>query len=266
MRVIAIANRQDADLGFVGERLLGHEARLANVLREDLAGLREPEAGADLIVLLGSDWSVYDTRHERAVAAEQALVRRAWDRGLPVLAICYGAQLVASALGLAVTRAAAPEIGWRTVQTDDEAVCPPGPWFQFHFDGWTDGNGLASSARTSSGPQAFRVGRTLGVQFHPEVTAQVARRWLLAEPDNVAAAGESVEAIAATLDDLMPDARLRCHSFVDGFLTEVAGADRRTGADRPPPHRRIAEHWRIAEHSYTQPRTRAVDAALPQGD
>jgi GMP synthase-like glutamine amidotransferase len=232
MLVMTIANREDADLGFVGERLYAHGARFQTVMRDELARLSAPDAGADLVVLLGSDWSVYDPRHHDAVAAEQALVRRAGATGLPVLAICYGAQLVASTLGMTVTRAAVPEIGWGRVQTRDEVLCPPGPWFQLHLDSWTGGRGPATIAHSPAGPQAFRTGRTLAVQFHPEVTAETARRWLHEQPDAVSAAGASLAEIEAGLDTLIPAARLRCHRFVDDFLTLVAQAEMGTARAR----------------------------------
>src|SRR5581483_11847784 len=112
MNVLVIGNHGDDDLGFVGERLEHHGADLHTIHRESLASLSDPEAAADLIVLLGSDWSVYDPTWRDAVAAEQALVLRSQSRGVPILAICFGAQLVASALGLSVTRAERPEVGW----------------------------------------------------------------------------------------------------------------------------------------------------------
>ena len=223
--VLAIGNHGDSDLGFVGERLREHHARIATVTREDLVGLRPPEAGTDLIVLLGSDWSVYDPAHRAAVAAEQTVVRRAHERGVPVLAICYGAQLVASTLGLTVTRAPAPEVGWYTLVTSAPEICPAGPWFQFHFDRWSDGRGVRSSAHTGAAPQAFRVGRTVAVQFHPEVTAPTARQWMLASPSAVAAAALTPDDVLASFAVAGAHARSRCHRFLDSFLEQVAGAE-----------------------------------------
>ena len=55
------------------------------------------------------------------MAREQELIREAHDRGLPVVGICLGAQMIAAALGGTVTRMETPEVGYKRVR-----VLPPG--------------------------------------------------------------------------------------------------------------------------------------------
>jgi GMP synthase-like glutamine amidotransferase len=224
MQVLAISNRGDDDLGFVGERLEHHGAELRRISRETLATVGAPEDGADLIVLLGSDWSVYDPTWREPIAAEQALVLRAQERQIPIFAICFGAQLAASAMGLAVTRAERPEIGWFDVDSDDPELCPPGPWFQFHSDRWHDGRGITSIARSPSGPQAFEVGRTLAVQFHPEVTAETAQKWVRDDPGAAAGAGLTADSVLESFEVSGLCAQRSCHEMVDRFLSRTATA------------------------------------------
>jgi GMP synthase-like glutamine amidotransferase len=224
LNVVVVANRGDGDDGFVGERLAELGASFVRLWREDPAGLADAELAADLVVSLGSDWSIYDALTKASAEAERALVRRAARRGVPVLGICYGGQLCASALGAEVTRAAQPEIGWRVLDSDDVSFCGTGPWFQYHFDRWTDGGPVRSFMRNSVSPQGFVFGRILGLQFHPEVTPATVSTWLRAAPDDVAAAGEVIESIEAETAELADDARRRCRLLVDAFLDTVASA------------------------------------------
>ena len=105
-----VGNRGDADPGLVGGRLaeLGFSFE-----RNEREYPREwkPLAAIDLVLLLGSEWSVYWESNQKEVAAESDLVRSAMQRGVPIFAICYGAQLVSHALGGTVGRSAQPELG-----------------------------------------------------------------------------------------------------------------------------------------------------------
>ena len=70
-----------------------------------------------------------------------------------------------------------PELGWTTIETDDPERIPAGPWLEWHFDRFAVPPGATEVARTGAAPQAFRHGRHLGVQFHPESTVEIVARW-----------------------------------------------------------------------------------------
>ena len=55
----------------------------------------------DLVVLLGSEWSVHAPVDPAALDAECELVRSARAAQVPVLGLCYGAQVLAHASGAA---------------------------------------------------------------------------------------------------------------------------------------------------------------------
>ena len=126
---------------------------------------RELLDGVDLVLPLGSDWSVYADHVADQVAAECGLLTAAHHRAIPILGICFGGQLLAHALGGSVGPIDRPEIGW----------CE-GPWAQWHLDGFVVPPGAVELARSPSGPQAFLIGRTLGLQFHPEVDESIMLR------------------------------------------------------------------------------------------
>ncbi len=141
------------------------------------AGL-PPPGSFDLLVVMGSVESVTDPTLEW-IGAERRLVEGAVRDGVPVLGVCFGAQLLAQVLGGEVERAPAPEIGWRLVATDDPGRIPPGPWVSWHEDRFTAPPGAEAVARTDVSLQAFVLGPFTGVQFHPEVDREIVHHWIL---------------------------------------------------------------------------------------
>ncbi|MCI2420917.1 gamma-glutamyl-gamma-aminobutyrate hydrolase family protein [Saccharopolyspora sp. K220] len=119
--------------------------------------------------MLGSHESAYDQRVPW-LADELAFVTAAVGRGLPLLGICFGAQLLARSLGGTVAPSAHPERGFTTVASDDPQLIRPGRWMQLHSDTFTIPAAAAEIARNASGSQAFVAGNRLGVQFHPQIT------------------------------------------------------------------------------------------------
>jgi GMP synthase-like glutamine amidotransferase len=136
-----------------------------------------PLDGLDLVIALGGPMSVNDEARLPWLAVEQRVLREAIARGIPVLGVCLGAQLIASALGARVRRAAVPEIGWFPI----EAVAGPDGTFRFpaactvfHWHGETFDlpEGAVRLARSAAcDNQAFQLARhVIGLQFHPEMT------------------------------------------------------------------------------------------------
>lgn len=222
MRVGVVASDEDPEAGFVEERFGELGARFVRRWRSDPEGLSALEREVDVIVLLGSEWSVTDIASNAAIGAERALVRRATDAGCPTLGICFGGQVIASAFGCAVERAPLGEIGWSTIDTDVPELIGDGPWFHFHFDRWIPTDAHRAVARTALAAQAIVDRRTLGVQFHPETTEDVIERWARGNPIGVASVGVGIDEILAATSAHIEDARPRCHALVDTFLERIA--------------------------------------------
>jgi GMP synthase-like glutamine amidotransferase len=147
------------------------------VAPDDIGSLPEPER-YDLAIVLGSDDSAYDDSVPW-VAEELDYVRRAIEAEVPVLGICFGAQMLARALGSEVRKAGAPEVGWKAMTRAQAAAwMPPGPWLTWHHDTFDWPPGATPLAWTDQAPQAFSQGRHLGIQFHPEATADIIEQWL----------------------------------------------------------------------------------------
>jgi GMP synthase-like glutamine amidotransferase len=187
-----------------------------------------PDTGHDLVVLMGSPWSVYDPRARGWVAPELDFIGRLAKAGVPMLGICFGAQAMAASLGGSVAPSARPEYGWGGVGSLVGPIAE-GPWFQFHHDEISPPGAAVELARNASGTQAFRLGRGLGVQFHPEMTARLLASWY------PAGAADALVEVGVDPDRLLEESEARAvesqpalERMLDWFLDEVVG---NAGAD-----------------------------------
>lgn len=182
-------------------------------------------ADYDLIVPMGAPWGAWDDRGiGRWLVPEVAWLRAALDAQIPVLGICFGGQLISRALGGAVATARRPEIGWTSLHTDAPELVASGPWFEFHYDRWTVPAGALEIARTASASQAFTHGRSLAVQFHPELTAASLEGWLNAGgAEKVAADGQDPDVLLEHTHAEESASRVRTAALVDAYLERVAG-------------------------------------------
>jgi len=145
----------------VYSELLPHDTPLADLERRGVAA----------VILSGGPNSVYD---EGAPKADPSI----WSGRLPVLGICYGAQLMAHELGGDVASASKREYGPATVTITTEnglfhGIAREQPVWMSHGDSITRlPEGFRSTAESGSTPFAGLEApdRNLyGIQFHPEV-------------------------------------------------------------------------------------------------
>jgi GMP synthase-like glutamine amidotransferase len=134
--------------------------------------------GLDLVIAMGGPMSVNDEAELPWLVPEKAFLREAMRRGVPVLGICLGAQLIASALGARVYPNRQKEIGWfelEGIPGDPGDFRFPDRFTALHWHGETFD--LPPGARRLAGSvacrnQAFQCGeRVIGLQFHLEATS-----------------------------------------------------------------------------------------------
>ncbi len=154
-------------------------------------GTDDPPPEHDALVIMGGPMSANDPLP--GLAAELKLIERALGRGLPILGICLGSQLIAKALGAKVYRNPELEVGWAPVHLTDagkadpifEGIESPATFFHWHgetFDLPSGAEWLAYSEKCRH--QAYRYrDNVYGMQFHPEVDAAMIADWC-AQPVN----------------------------------------------------------------------------------
>lgn len=144
--------------------------------------------GYNGLIVLGGPMGVYEADRYGHLLAEQRALESALQRGIPVLGICLGAQLLAATLGARVSKGPTPEFGWYDVHPTPAAAEDPlfAGWsakeriFQLHQDTFELPAGAVHLATSDLYPgQAFRYGsNAYGLQFHLEVDEPMIRRWM----------------------------------------------------------------------------------------
>ena len=139
------------------------------------------------IVAMGGPMSVNDDAELPWLTAEKQAIADAVKAGVPYWGSCLGVQLLAASLGARVYSGTQPEVGVLPVTLTEDGRSDPvfaglPPEFltlQWHGDTFDLPDGATLLASSPAYPnQAFRLGQTAyGVQFHVEVTEQMAREW-----------------------------------------------------------------------------------------
>ncbi len=177
-------HQANSDPGRVGEalRTLGYELDM----RVPAIGHPLPDNPREhhAVVVFGGPMSANDD-HEPYIRAETDYVGKVLASNIPYFGICLGAQIMARSLGAAVTRheAGMVEIGYYPVRPaaagnsyfpDDLKL------YQWHREGFELPEGCELLATGTLFPnQAYRYGENaFGIQFHPEVTEAMNRKWL----------------------------------------------------------------------------------------
>jgi GMP synthase (glutamine-hydrolysing) len=218
--VIAFRHVRFEDLGIL-EGLLAERGRRVDYVEAPTASLTDIDpVQPELAIFLGAPISVYQEQFHPFVADELRWLERRLKNGRPVLGICFGAQLVAHALGARVYPSGAKEIGWGPLE-----IAPAGtgsslrhldggaPVLHWHGDTFDLPDGAVHLASTKvCANQAFSWGKsTLGLQFHCEVLEARLEEWFVGHACELQAAGISVR-------------DLRTESRRWGGMLEQAGA------------------------------------------
>lgn len=185
-KIAVVIHKETTSPGLVGEKLLamGYDLDIrAPVLGELLPDDIENYAG---VVVFGGHMSVNDD--EPYLKKEMAWVQQVLAANIPYLGVCLGAQMLAKVLGAQVDThpTEVEEIGYYPVRASNgdeggnERLFPEELYvYQWHSQGFEVPEGAVLIAQGQDFPnQAFRWGDcAYGLQFHPEMTAQMIDFW-----------------------------------------------------------------------------------------
>jgi GMP synthase-like glutamine amidotransferase len=139
------------------------------------------------------------------------LIQQATETGIPVIGHCLGGQLMAKALGAAVSRNPVKELGWGEVEVTDPAARD---WLgdlvrfeAFHWHGETFAPPPGATrilANQWCANQAFVLGPHLGLQCHVEMTEEMIRAWNRHWSDEKVAPSASVQTPDQMMESIGP--------------------------------------------------------------
>jgi GMP synthase (glutamine-hydrolysing) len=140
------------------------------------------------IIVFGSSYNIEHAAEQPFIEQAAAISRSCVEQGVPLLGVCFGAQLLSWGLGGRVYKAEDREVGFEPITPTaladgDELLAhyeAGDRVFQWHMDTFDlpdDAELLATGDRVTN--QAFRVGPAAwGVQFHFEIDAAEIDLWL----------------------------------------------------------------------------------------
>ena len=185
-----------------------------------------PHDPGDFLLIMGGPMSVNDP--DSWIAEEIQFIKVAMNKGIPVLGICFGSQLLAKALGGSVESGSTFEIGMVPVTVTDEGKTDPifsqlpstFQAFQWHGEGITLPPETRSLLASADFPvQAFRVqDRCYGLLFHPEIEEQGIQALCGECPEDVIKGGIPSETIQA---QAIPHLRM-LHQLADRLIGHLA--------------------------------------------
>lgn len=182
MRVLVTQHHPEEGPGFLAAR----GAELTTIQAHAGQAIPRDPAGFEMVVSMGGPMNVYEEEKHPWIKDENVLLQNAARAGLAVPGVCLGAQLIAKALGAAVSKAPVEEVGWRTVRLTAQGAADP--FFagaepeltvlQWHGDTFAiPEGGRLWAAGDEVAHQAFAWNRAYGLQFHVEATPEIIRAW-----------------------------------------------------------------------------------------
>ncbi|MCB1218560.1 type 1 glutamine amidotransferase [bacterium] len=187
------------------------------------------------LVILGGPQSVNRTDRFPWMRREIEFVRLAIDRGLPVLGICLGAQVVAAACGMQVVNCDYREIGWFPVQRSGAGAESayfanvPEQFTCFHWHGeqilpHEDLPALAATEVTPCQALAPQP-RVLALQFHLEVTEEAIRGMASAFSDELADEMIGLDSLLWDLPQQLAESQRLARAVIGPWLDVVAAGN-----------------------------------------
>lgn len=179
---LVIQNTRIEGIGALGDLLRSDGFGTTTILAKNE---KIPQERPAAIIILGAPESANDDLPY--LKEEMVLIRDSVGKGIPVLGICLGAQLIAKAFGARVYKGCQKEIGfYDDVEFDNlsrskifDGIKSPSLVFHWHGDTFELPEGAVRLAHSKQYQnQALKIGSAVGIQFHLEVDEPTIRLWL----------------------------------------------------------------------------------------
>jgi len=201
-RILVIQHNLDDHLNELAAPLIEAGLQIDTWDVENAPAPTTPLSEYDGLISLGAIAGVLEESEHAWMPIERKLFNQALDLEMPLLGICFGSQMLASAAGAEVYKTPTPEVGWTRVRMLPEAAGDPimgalgknPDVFHFHYDTFTMPAGANLLGTTGEINQAFKVGpKAWGLQFHIEVGLAAMHSWFATYPKAFEKLGLSVE-------------------------------------------------------------------------
>jgi GMP synthase (glutamine-hydrolysing) len=186
--------------------------------------LREP----DLLIMMGGPMGVYEQEEHPWIKCQLRRLALRLEADRPTLGVCFGAQMIASALGAEVYPGPAKEVGFHPVEVHTNGREGPlshlvaVPILHWHGDTFTlpEGTELLASSHLYE-HQAFRRGQNLlALQFHAEMGEDERfNQWIEQWPEAACEACGHVDPLRAAHDEHGPRAVAAGRAMIADWLT-----------------------------------------------
>lgn len=226
MHVLVIKHAREEGPGTLGDFLQEKGIEAAEVRLYEGDSLPAAPSSEGAVIVMGGPMNVYEEDRYPFLAEENAFIGEALRRGVPLLGICLGAQLLARACGARITRALRDEVGWSRVTLTEQGMSDPllqglgreFEVFQWHEDTFdVPGEGVHLAESEVCRNQAFRFGaNAYGLQFHVEMTPRMVDQWYRNCPQK--------ERALAHFEQIRPEFNHRARLLYMNFLALAMGS------------------------------------------
>lgn len=196
--------------------------------------------GYGALIILGGPMGVYEEKKYPWIKKELLIVGEALRQKKPILGVCLGAQMLAKAAGARVYPGPVKEFGWGQIRFDDwfskrnpltfqMGLAEPHTVFQWHgdtFDFPVEGYRLAWNETYPAQMFCYQ-GNAIGIQFHPEMTAEMIQSWVQWGQKEIREAGLDPARILEETPQYLPALQKICHKFFYGFASLIRDNIRR---------------------------------------
>lgn len=234
LRCVVIQHEKKVSLGNIEPVLVehGYTIEYADADSPDFAESLSRARDAELVVVLGSERAVYEDH--AFLSPELAFLRSRVEAEQPTFGVCFGAQVIAEALGGegTVRRGPVPDVGFRAIEPTPSGLASPVrhvadvPMAEWHGDTFALPEGVTLLASSSAyANEAYGIGSwLLALQFHPELTAAMHEEWVDTGRDYLESVGIDEAALRAKAAERLDAQQRASRALVAEYLEGLPSA------------------------------------------